>query len=353
MQTDDTLILGDCDFIDKEQVQLQKANFLAKDREQLSIENDLKFNGGTIQLQDDGSVTLTQERQCKNLKLVSTKTVDSTSSRGITRKELTTKEQYVAQRARGAYIASVCQPEATYDLSVAAQAIEVTEKDVKSLNKRIQWQIQSGSRGLRFVKLDRDSLRLLAFTDASFANNRDLSSQIGYVLTLADGNNNANILHWSSIKCKRVTRSVLASELYGMVHGFDMGASIKATIEKILKIDLPLIVCTDSRSLYDCLVKLGTTQEKRLMIDVMCLRQAYERREITEVKWIEGDTNPADSMTKSKPSGALKLLIDTNKVQLQEKEWVERTGGTGDVVTGDGGGEGGDIAGGDDGLALC
>ena len=184
------------------------------------------------------------------------------------------------------------------------------------------------------MKLEKDSLRLLVFTDASFANNKDLSSQIGYVLVLADGNNNANILHWSSIKCKRVTRSVLASELYGMVHGFDMGASIKATIEKMLEIDLPLVLCTDSRSLYDCLVKLGTTQEKRLMIDVMCLRQAYERREIAEVKWIDGDTNPADSMTKSKPSGALRTLIDTNKIQIGEKEWVERTGGAVGLHTG-------------------
>ena len=64
------------------------------------------------------------------------------------------------------------------------------------------------------------------------------------------------------------------------------------------------------------------------MIDVMCLQQVYERREITEVKWIEGNINPADSMTKSKSSGALKLLIDTNKVQLEEKDWVECEGGT-------------------------
>ena len=108
MQTDDTLILRDSEFIEKEQIQLQKAGFLAKDREQLSLGNDLKFNGGAIHLQDDGSLTLTQERQCQNLKLVSNKTVDSTSSRGITRKELSTKEQYVTQRARGAYIALVC-----------------------------------------------------------------------------------------------------------------------------------------------------------------------------------------------------------------------------------------------------
>ena len=60
------------------------------------------------------------------------------------------------------------------------------------------------------------------------------------------------------------------------------------------------------------------------MIDIMCLRQAYERREIAEVKWIAGNTNPADAMTKEKPSTALKQLIDTNKVRLEVVEWVER-----------------------------
>ena len=60
------------------------------------------------------------------------------------------------------------------------------------------------------------------------------------------------------------------------------------------------------------------------MVDLMCLRQAYERREITEVKWISGGNNPADAMTKAKPCQALKTLIDTNKLNLQVTEWVER-----------------------------
>lgn len=102
--------------------------------------------------------------------------------------------------------------------------------------------------------------------------NLNLSSQIGYVICLADASDKANIIHWSSIKCKRVTRSVLASELYAMAHGFDTGAVIKSTVEKILRIPLlPMIMCTDSKSLYDCLVKVGSTQEKRLMVDLMCL----------------------------------------------------------------------------------
>jgi hypothetical protein len=82
---------------------------------------------------------------------------------------------------------------------------------------------------------------------------------MGYVLALADITQNANIIHWSSTKCRRVTRSVLASELYGMAYGFDMGAVVKSTVDRALEMDLPLVVCTDSKSLYECLVKLGTT----------------------------------------------------------------------------------------------
>ena len=185
--------------------------------------------------------------------------------------------------------------------------------------------MENATRGINFVPLDSKSLKLVIFTDSSFANNKDLSSQIGYVIVLADDHFSANIIHWSSIKCKRVTGSVLASELYAIVHGFDIGAAIRSTIKAILQLaQLPLILCTDSKSLYECLVKLGTLREKRLMVDLMCLRQSYERREITEVKWISGDSNPADAMTKSKPCMALRKLIDTNKLDLHVEEWVER-----------------------------
>ena len=71
-------------------------------------------------------------------------------------------------------------------------------------------------------------------------------------------------------------------------------------IVRQLDIPLPLtIIYTDSYSLYECLVKLRTTKEKRLMIDIIALRQSYERRELTEVRWINGQDNPADVMTKA------------------------------------------------------
>ncbi|KAI1002055.1 hypothetical protein K3495_g6147 [Podosphaera aphanis] len=167
----------------------------------------------------------------------------------------------------------------------------------------------------------------MVFTDASFANNQDLSAQIGYVIALADDNHKANIIHWSSLKCKRVTRSVLASEIYSVAHGFDVAVVLKTTIEQILDLNepLPLILCTDSQSLYDCLVKLGNTQEKRLMIDIMSLRQSYEWHQITEIRWIDGRSNSVDAMTKSQPCPALTSLVDTNRLNVETSGWVERS----------------------------
>ena len=87
---------------------------------------------------------------------------------------------------------------------------------------------------------------------------------------------------------------------------------------------IPLIVCTNSYSLYECLMKLGTTTEKRLIIDIISLRESYENREIGEIRWINGADNPADAMTKASPSKALETLISTNKLAIRIEGWVQR-----------------------------
>ena len=53
-------------------------------------------------------------------------------------KIVASKDQYVAQRARGAYIAIVCQLEVTFDLLFVAQVVNPKEEYIKQLNKRLQ-----------------------------------------------------------------------------------------------------------------------------------------------------------------------------------------------------------------------
>ncbi len=194
-------------------------------------------------------------------------------------------------------------------------------------------------RGIKYITLNLEHVKLFVFVDGSFANNKDFSSQIGYLIILANETNSTtndefvikgNLIYYSSTKSKRVTRSVLASEIYGIVGGVDMAIAINTTIKMITEqlgfLHILIIVYTDSYSLYECLVKLSTTKEKRLMIDIMALRQSYERREITEIQWIDGKDNPADAITKSTPNKALEEFIDSNQLNVRVEGWVQRKG---------------------------
>jgi hypothetical protein len=139
-------------------------------------------------------------------------------------------------------------------------------------------------------------MKLFVFVDSSFVNNKDFSSQIRYLIILVNETANkaanettngmdeftikGNLIHYSLTKSKRVTRSILVFEIYGMVGGVNMAIAINTMIRMITsQLELPptaITVCTNSYSLYECLVKLGITKEKRLMINIMALRQLYE-----------------------------------------------------------------------------
>ncbi|KAF1934527.1 hypothetical protein EJ02DRAFT_461112, partial [Clathrospora elynae] len=322
MQTDNTLMLGTATFSSLEEKKLEIAQFRSKPKTVLTPDVQLDFNGCTLTM-DEATLNLTQKGQGGKIKLVDIRASDRA-------------QQYTEQRARRAYIASTCQPEASFDLSIAAQAQQPSNEDITTLNKRLKWQMESLNRGLCYIPVDLINAKLMVFVDGSFANNSDLSSQLGFILMLVNKSTNANstftirgnVIHYSSTKCKRVTRSVLASEIYGMVNGFDMGIAIATTLRMITErlglAAVPLVICTDSYSLYECLVKLGTTKEKRLMINIMALRQSYERREITEIRWINGEDNPADAFTKASPNRALERFIDSNELTVRIEGWVQR-----------------------------
>ena len=83
--------------------------------------------------------------------------------------------------------------------------INLVKDNTKSLNKQLSWQIKNINRGLKFIKLEINTLQLLVFINAFFTNNKDLSLQIRYIIILTDAIKKANIIYWSLVKCKKVT----------------------------------------------------------------------------------------------------------------------------------------------------
>jgi hypothetical protein len=129
-------------------------------------------------------------------------------------------------------------------------------------------------------------------------------------------------------KCKHVTHSVLASKIYNIVNSVNISFTINATVNIIIKqislSSIPLVVYTDLYLLYECIVKLETTHEKRLIIDIIVLRKMYERRKLVDIRWISSNLNPADTITKASPNRTMQQLIDNNQLTVSVEEWIQR-----------------------------
>ena len=124
IQTDDTLMIATSKFSALETKKLEEAAFRSKPKTTLSPDTPLEFNGCTLTMNSSG-LTLTQKGQGAKIEPVNIKDKDR-------------QQRYVEQRARGAYIASICQPEAAFDLSTAAQIQHPDEQQCAQLNKRLK-----------------------------------------------------------------------------------------------------------------------------------------------------------------------------------------------------------------------
>jgi hypothetical protein len=144
MQIDDTLILIDQSFAIAEKEAIHSAKIMIKTREQLTSINSLKFNDTRIERLESNEIDIIyfrQETHIQDIQLInSAESTIITNVRDKVRIKLICRKQYVTQRAREAYLTSICQSEASYDLSHAAQSIDSTfcSDDIIALNKRLQ-----------------------------------------------------------------------------------------------------------------------------------------------------------------------------------------------------------------------
>ena len=148
---------------------------------------------------------------------------------------------------------------------------------------RILERIKTIKIGIVFPMLDIESLCIRGYADAGYRSNEDLSSQVSMLVVLMDKNKNASIIHYGSWKSRRVVRSPLAAEVYALTDCFDFCFTLSYDISKMLGKKIPIYLHTDSKSIFDMVMKLSNVSEKRLMIDISSLRQSYNSGEIENI----------------------------------------------------------------------
>jgi hypothetical protein len=215
-------------------------------------------------------------------------------------------------------------PDARPAVSQLAQTtIETFDRSSLVLaNKIIKYLKSNVDLFLRYPKLDKSTLRLLAYSDASLHNNADLSSQLGYVILLSDATGLCCILSFRSFNSRRVARSSMAAETMAFADTFDAAFAIKHDLESMIGKFVPLLILTDSRPLFDVLICAKFTTEKRLMIDISAAREGFTRRDITNVCLIRSEHNVADAMTKLASNAALLHILKSNRVNHPIEQYV-------------------------------
>lgn len=220
------------------------------------------------------------------------------------------------------------RPDCLFSISQLAQVTdEMFQQNlplhIRYLNTAFKFAIDNPV-SLAILRLDLESLRVLGFSDSSFANNHDLSTQLGHIIFLADGNGTAVAIHFKSYKARRVVRSALGGEIFAFSDMFDIAATLVKELQYIYGKDIPLQLMTDSKSLFDIISKGSRTSEKRLVIDIAAAREAFRDRLIFDIVFVHYSSNIVDGLTKEMSQAALQAVISSAKLDVNPEQWILR-----------------------------
>ena len=153
---------------------------------------------------------------------------------------------------------------------------------VRRLNKATRYE-KEHCVSLKIPTLDHESLRVVSFTDASFANNHDLSMQLGHICILADGHCRSVPISFKSYESKWAVHSAIAGELIAFSDLFDIAGTLASELGDIYSRPIPVRLLTDSKSLFDVISKGSRTSEKRKMLDIAATREGFRDKVISTV----------------------------------------------------------------------
>ena len=125
------------------------------------------------------------------------------------------------------WLGNISRPDLLYGVSSLLQkSSNLSLKDCCAANKLLRKNQSYKPHFIVCVPISTKSLVIETYSDASYANRDDLSSQFGYINFISDGKH-SNVLGWKSGKLKRICRSTFASKLLACANAVDASLYFK------------------------------------------------------------------------------------------------------------------------------
>ena len=156
---------------------------------------------------------------------------------------------------------------------------------------------------------DIDKAEIWCFTDAAFGNiNQGKDSTGSYIIFLVNPINGKSApIEWKSNKTKRRVQSSLAAEALSLSAGLDAAISLKWLLTDLTGHNLPVKAVIDNKSTCDAVYSSTDVSEKRLRREISIIQEMIEDGEVKEIRWLKGEDQLADALTK-KGASTLKLM---------------------------------------------
>jgi len=302
------------------------------------IDSTIKFNGCVISQASNGDVSMSMQDY-----LVSINPISISRMRRKQGHELaTTNEIRAYKRLAGelVWLGGSALPQASFMASFLQQKVGFLKvahlceangilQDLKSLVAVIKFQIPAW---------DTHSVCVCTFSDASFnIAKSQLYGQSGVVTGVCaeveKGESLYYMIDWTSSKQRRVSHSSYGAEILACADADDRGFHLKKCLQSFAPTTpLKHVLHVDSRALYDTITTLHEGKEYRLRQTVERIRNSFESKELDVLRWIPGNINIADALTKRNIAmhrllnkvavdGSLCIDVD-NGYELDSETWV-------------------------------
>ena len=307
---DDGLCFGDSVF-DAALTQLESRYPFGAKREK-----DFVFTGIHIFQDDQYNIHLDQTEYIRNIEPIS---IDR-SRRKQEQLEVTEGERQGLRGLIGSlqYAASNSRPDISARLSFLQSKINCAKiHDLLEANRLLGDAQKHAHIGVTISSIPDDEIRMVAYSDASFATREKQQSQKGALFLAVHqdvfGQKKAlsSPLTWYSKKIERVVASTLASETFALSSAVDLLNWLRLawswlrnpnipwqTPEKVWLSEPPSIAVVDCKSLYDVISKNTTPQcqEHRTLIEALVIKENIQQG--IKPHWVHSAAQLADALTK-------------------------------------------------------